>query len=217
MHSSLNNLDYLKKYKLFIVDYDGTILDSMGMWSKLLSNFLKDEGIEFDVDIDELAKEQTNHESVKYMNEHYFKDLSFDELADKMYSYVRKEYVKQVLKPNATKLLTELKKHGRVVLFSATAIELLNDSFKTNNVNEYFDYIYSASDLGTTKTNGVGYEVIIDYENAKKEEVLVVEDVYHGIEGARFKSIDTLAIYDKQKHWDDIKKISTYNLVLEEL
>ena len=214
---NLNNLDYIKNYKLFIVDYDGTILDSMGMWSKLLSNFLKDEGIECDVDIDEIAKEQTNAESVKYMNEHYFKDLTFDELADKMYNYVKKQYVKQLLKPNATKLLEELKKAGRVVLFSATATELLNDSFTTNNVNQYFDYIYSASDLGTTKTNGVGYELIIDFEKINKEEVLVVEDVYHGIDGARSKNIDTLAIYDKQRYWEDIKKISTYNLVLEEL
>ena len=149
----MNNLDFLKKYKLFIVDYDGTILDSMNMWKTTLSNFLKSENIIFDEDIDEVSKEQTNIESVKYINEKYFPNLSFDELSTKMYDFVRKEYVKQELKENANILLKEIKNIGRVVLFSATATELLNDSFKVNNIDNYFDFVYSASEMNTTKVD----------------------------------------------------------------
>ena len=50
----MNNLSFLNKYKLFIVDYDGTILDSMRMWRTLLSNFLNEEGIVYNEDIDEI-------------------------------------------------------------------------------------------------------------------------------------------------------------------
>ena len=213
----MNNLEYLKKYKLFIVDYDGTLLDSMPMWSTLLSNFLKDNNIETDIDIDKISVEQTNSESVEFMRNLFFKDLTFDELADKMYAYVKKQYVKQKLKNNATKLLSELKKNGRVVLFSATALELLNDSFETNGVNQYFDYVYSASDMGTSKTNGVGFIKVLEHEGLNIEDALVVEDVHHAIKGARLQNIDTLAIFDNQNHWNDIIETSTYNLNLEDL
>lgn len=213
----MSNLDYLNKYKLFIVDYDGTILNSMSMWNTLLSNFLKDNNIKTDIDIDKMAIEQTNSESVEFMRKMFFTDLTFDELADKMYEYVRKQYVKQELKKNANKLLEELKKNGRVVLFSATDLILLKDSFEINGINKYFDYIYSASNMGTSKTDGVGFLKVLEKENIDIKDCLVVEDVYHAIKGARKQNIDTLAIYDNQKRWDIIKELSTYNLNLEDL
>ena len=213
----MNNLDYLKKYKLFIVDYDGTLLDSMPMWNTLLSRFLADNNIKTDIDIDKISVEQTNAESVEFMRKTFFTDLTFDELADKMYQYVKKQYVKQILKPNAIKLLEELKKCGRIVLFSATALELLNDSFATNGINKYFDYVYSASNMSTSKTNGIGFIKVLEKENIDIKDTLVVEDVYHAIAGAKNQNIDTLAIYDRQRHWEDIKKLATYNLNLEDL
>ena len=213
----MNNFDFLNKYKLFIVDYDGTILDSMRMWETTLSRFLDSENIKYDVDIDDLAKEQTNIESVEYMQKNYFPNLTFDELSNKMYEFVKKEYVKQKLKNNATLLLSELQKRGRVVLFSATALELLEDSFKATDVGKYFDYIYSASDMKTTKTNGVGYNLVINHEGINKSKVLILEDVMHAIEGAKYQNIDVLAIYDKQKHWNDITNIANYSLNLDNL
>ena len=80
-HLNLNNFSFLDKYKLFIVDYDGTILNSMRMWETTLSSFLKSENVSFDVDIDELAKEQTNSESVEYMNKNYFPNLSMNSVS----------------------------------------------------------------------------------------------------------------------------------------
>lgn len=213
----MNNLDYLKNYKLFIVDYDGTILNSMPMWNTLLSRFLKHNNVITDIDIDKISEEQTNHESVEYIRSHFFNDLTFNEMANKMYDFVRKEYIKQELKPNAIKLLTKLKENGRVVLFSATSLELLTDSFNTNNVQNYFDYIYSASNMGTTKTNGIGFLKVLEKENINIKDALVVEDIYHAIAGAKKQNIDTLAIFDNQNHWDEIKITATYNLNLEDL
>ena len=213
----MNNLDFLKKYKLFIVDYDGTILDSMNMWKTTLSNFLKSENIIFDEDIDEVAKEQTNIESVKYINEKYFPNLSFDELSIKMYDFVRKEYVKQELKENANILLKEIKNIGKVVLFSATATELLNDSFKVNNIDNYFDFVYSASEMNTTKVDGIGFNKVLELEDIKKEDALIIEDVFHAIKGAKLQNFDVLAIYDNQRSWNKIISVADYNLDLSKL
>ena len=212
-----NKLEYLNKYKLFIVDYDGTLIDSMGMWRHLLSSFLKDNNISFDVDIDEISKEQTNSESVKYIHDNYFSNITYKELENKMYEYVKKQYVLQKEKLGAKAFLKELKKYGKVVLFSATANELLNDSFKTTGLDEYLDYVYSASNMNTTKTNGIGFLKIIELENVKKEDTLVVEDIYHAIKGAKEQGFDSLAIYDNQEDWNEIINISNYNLNYKEL
>ena len=212
-----NSLDFLKNYKLFIVDYDGTLLDSMHMWRHLLSNFLNDNNIKYDEDIDEISKEKTNSEAVKYIHDNYFNNISFIDLQNKMYEYVKKQYILQNLKPGAKEFLKELKKHGKVVLFSATAIELLTDSFMTNSINNYFDFVYSASNMNTTKTDGIGFLKILEIENVDKLDTLVVEDIYHAIKGAKKQGFATLSIYDNQEDYDKILKISDYNINLEKL
>ena len=213
----MNNFSFLDKYKLFIVDYDGTVLDSMRMWDKLISSFVKDEGIVTDIDVDKVVIKQTSVETLNYLHETFFNNISKEDLENKLFNYVKKNYVKQELKPNAIKLLGEFEKRGKIILFSATANYLLNASFEKNNVNKYFDNIYSASDLKTTKLDGSGYELVCSLENYKAEEALVVEDAIYAIEGAKSKNFDCLAIYDYQKSWPEIKNIANYSLDLSEL
>ena len=216
-HSNLNNFSFLDKYKLFIVDYDGTILNSMRMWDKLISSFVKDEGIITDIDVDKVAIKQTSNETLSYLHQTFFNNISKDELKNKLFNYVKKSYVKQELKPNAIKLLNEFAKRGKIILFSATASHLLNASFEKNNVNKYFNNIYSASDLKTTKLDGSGFELVCNLESYKIEDALVVEDAIYAIEGAKSKSFDCLAIYDYQRSWDKIKELADYNLDLENI
>lgn len=213
----MNNFSFLDKYKLFIVDYDGTVLDSMGMWDKLISSFVKDEGIVTDIDVDKVVIKQTSVETLNYLHETFFNNISKEDLENRLFNYVKKSYIKQELKPNAIKLLDEFAKRGKIILFSATANYLLNASFETNNVNKYFKNVYSASDLKTTKLDGSGYELVCGLENYRTEDALVVEDAIYAIEGAKSKNFDCLAIYDFQKSWEEIKKLADYNLDLVNL
>ena len=213
----MNNYSFLDKYKLFIVDYDGTVLDSMRMWDKLISSFVKDEGIVTDIDVDKVVIKQTSVETLNYLHETFFNNISKEDLENRLFNYVKKSYIKQELKPNAIKLLDEFAKRGKIILFSATANYLLNASFEKNNVNKYFKNVYSASDLKTTKLDGSGYELVCGLENYKTEEALVVEDAIYAIEGAKSKNFDCLAIYDYQKSWEKIIKTADYNLNLEDI
>ncbi len=213
----MNNYSFLDKYKLFIVDYDGTVLDSMRMWDKLISSFVKDEGVITDIDVDKVVIKQTSVETLNYLHETFFNNISKEDLENRLFNYVKKSYIKQELKPNAIKLLDEFAKRGKIILFSATANYLLNASFEKNNVNKYFKNVYSASDLKTTKLDGSGYELVCGLENYKTEEALVVEDAIYAIEGAKSKNFDCLAIYDFQKSWEEIKKLADYNLDLVNL
>ena len=213
----MNNYSFLDKYKLFIVDYDGTVLDSMRMWDKLISSFVKDEGIVTDIDVDKVVIKQTSVETLNYLHETFFNNISKEDLENRLFNYVKKSYIKQELKPNAIKLLDEFAKRGKIILFSATANYLLNASFEKNNVNKYFKNVYSASDLKTTKLDGSGYELVCGLENYKTEEALVVEDAIYAIEGAKSKNFDCLAIYDFQKSWEKIIKTADYNLNLEDI
>ena len=56
-------------FKGAIFDLDGTILDSMPLWSNLCRNFLKKHGIEQSVDIDKKLEVLSIRSALKYICE----------------------------------------------------------------------------------------------------------------------------------------------------
>jgi HAD superfamily hydrolase (TIGR01509 family) len=187
------------------------------MWSTTCSSFLIDSGITPEEDIDHIVIKMTNHEASEYVQEKYFPSISVDEMEKRLSEFVVKSYVKQKLKPNAISLLENMKKHGKVVLYSATSKPLLLASLNTLGIKDYFSKIYSGSELGLTKTDGSGFLAIKDLEGIKKEECLVVEDAIHAIFGAYSVGIDVLGVEDtmNQKYLHELYEKSNYFLPLK--
>ena len=63
-------------YKLFIVDYDGTLLNSLSMWEDIASRYVKSKGIEPELDLDKIVKLQTNDETALYLSKKYFNNIN---------------------------------------------------------------------------------------------------------------------------------------------
>ena len=208
----------LSKYQLFIVDYDGTIVSSMGMWRKTCSGFLDSYHIDYEKNIDDIVSTMTNYEAAEYVQQKYFPNLLLDDLGELMSEYVKKQYVLQPLKENAISLLKTLKKQGKVVLYSATSEELLDASISTLGIRDYFDEIYSGSNLMWSKNDGVGFIKLIEHEGIDKNKALVIEDSLHAILGAKKQGISVLGVEDleNQSSLDEIYSNSDFFLPLNE-
>ncbi len=183
-------------YKLFVVDYDGTIISSMEMWKHTCSGFLLSMGCKLHEDIDQKVITMTNRDAAAYVQANYLPNLTLFQVMGEMNNYVKKTYVKQRLKPNALELLKKLKSKGRVILYSATSLTLLEASLETLGIKDYFDSIYSGSDLCLSKADGTGFLYVIDKEGFKKEEALVIEDSTHAILGAKKVGLSILGVED---------------------
>ena len=191
MNSNVN----FKDYDLFIVDFDGTIVDTMTMWYYICPNFITYMGEKPEEDIFSKITSKTNIEIARYMRDEYFTEYTYEELTDKFFDFIRMEYVKQDIKPNAYKLLSDLNKYGRVVLYSATAGSVLDVLLDKFDLRKYFKHIYSGSDLGLTKKDGSGYLGVINLEGGCNKP-LILEDATHAIIGAANVGLDVLAILD---------------------
>jgi len=69
-----------KSVKGVIFDIDGTILDSMKIWEKLCSNYLKSIGVIPDDDIDNIVSTMTIRECIAFVKSRYSIKLSDDEM-----------------------------------------------------------------------------------------------------------------------------------------
>ena len=213
----MNKVLNLNEYDLFIVDFDGTIVDTMKMWKTICLDFVKSLNINPKEDLYNKISSRTNIEIAGIIRDEYLKQYSYNEVENMLFDFIKSEYIKQDIKVNAVKLLEDLNKSGKVVLYSATAgivLDVLLDKF---GLRKYYRNIYSGSDLGLSKEDGSGYLEVIQFEGGCNKP-LILEDALHAIEGAKKQNLDVLAIldYSNINCLDTVKEYADYIIDLEQ-
>ncbi len=196
-------------YSLYILDYDGTIIDSMDMWSTTASRFVLACGKTPKADIDEKTKTFSNYEAAKFIKEEYNFNESALEMLEKLNDFVLKTYPTIDIKEGARCFLEKLyylKK--KVVLLSASSLELLNSSLEALNIKKYFSEIYSTSDLKLSKESGSAFQYVLDIY--KNEKTIVVEDAPHAVKGGKKVGLKVLGISDEFTNSDEVVDSSDY-------
>ena len=204
-------------YKLFIVDYDGTLLNSLPMWDDIASRYVKSKKIEPEKDLDKIVKLQTNDETAVYLSKKYFNNIDPKKLIIDIDSFIEKEYLNIKINKGAKELLNNIKDKGKVVLFSATSKSLIEKSLKINNIDDIFMNLYTSTNFNFTKTDGTGFLKVLENEGYKLEDTIVIEDATHAILGAKSKGFNVLSIAT-YKNIKDINKIlnnSDYMIKME--
>ena len=181
-------------YKFFIVDYDGTLLNSLSMWEDIASRYVKSKGIAPELDLDKIVKLQTNDETALYLSKKYFNNINPNDLILDIDSFIEKEYLKIKINKGALELLDNIKNKGKVVLFTATSKSLIEKSLKINGIENIFEKLYTSTDFNYTKTDGTGFIKLLENEKIKLEDAIVIEDSTHAICGAKNKGFKVLTI-----------------------
>lgn len=213
----LKNVNELNNYDLFVVDFDGTVVDTMTMWRYICPNFLVYKNVKTDDDVLASVSSLTNKEIALMMKERYFPNESVEEVTEQFFKYIKSQYINQKVKENAIILLEELNKIGNVILYSATAKYLVEILVDICDLRKYFSDIYSGSDLGITKRDGTGYLEVIKMCGSP-ERILVLEDAPHAFIGAASQGLDVLVVSDVSNinNMDEIEKYSKYFVDLNE-
>jgi len=182
-----------------IFDADGTLLDSMPMWSGVGSGYLKTMGIEAREDLDERFKEMSLYQSALCLKEEYELPLSIEEIGagiNKMVDHLYADFVQ--LKPGVMGLLEGLKNRG-VKMCVATASEAYQISMALERCGaaHYFEKVISCVDVGHGKD-----EPHVFYESLKalgtaKEETLLFEDAIYSVKTAKAEGISSIGIYEQ--------------------
>lgn len=204
-------------YKLFVVDYDGTLLNSLSMWDDIASRYVKSKGIEPDYNLDKIVKTQTNDETAVYLSKKYFKNIDPKELILDINSFIEREYLNIKINKGAFEFLNSIKEKGKVILFTATSKSLIEKSLKLNGIYDIFDSLYTSTDFNYSKTDGEGFLKLLEMEGIKKEDAIIVEDATHAICGAKRAGLKVLSIAT-YKNMMDIDKIlinSDYMIKME--
>ena len=178
-----------KNYAIF--DMDGTLIDSMGFWKNLATEYLTARGVaEIPQELLERIKPMTMSESAELFRREF--GLTGDPEAE-MNAMMEEHYREDIpLKPGVAEYLRKLQRRGvRMCVASATAEHLMESCLTRLGVRNVFEFLLSCETVG-----------------AAPGEIAVYEDALYAVQTAKMAGFHVVGVYDDSAagNWKAIEK-----------
>ena len=206
-----------------IIDMDGTILESMGLWEQVDIGFLRDKrGIEVPADYMNAISPLGYRETALYTIARFNLPDSPEALMAEWEEMAVHEYENTLpLKPYAREFLTKLKKSGTKTALCTSSPECFYaPALKRLGVYSMFDAFVSASVLGLRKGEPEIFLTAAESLGLRPEDCTVFDDMPDAIAGAKAAGMKACGVYDRYSasHMDRMKRMcDRYVMSLEEL
>ena len=197
-----------KKFAIF--DMDGTLIDSMGFWKNLASEYLASKGIhEIPEDILEAIKPMTMSESAALFKQRF--SLSGDVEAQ-MNGMMDEHYRRDIpLKPGVLEYLQRLHQKGvRMCVASATAEHLMESCLTRLGVRPYFEFLLSCETVGENKHSPRIFHEAARRLGAAPGKIAIYEDALYAVRTAKTAGFYVAGVCDEASagSWQSITEIA---------
>ena len=178
-------------------DFDGTLIDSMGMWRHLGRNFVESKGKIYTDAIHEKVTTMSLKQSSAFFKKVLELDESPEAIFDEMGAILIDGYGKTLpLKEGAMEALEKAHSLGPVVLATATNEELLMPAVRRFNMEPYFDFIQTCDGVGIEKSDAAFYYTLADRLNRAPDEIILVDDAHYALAAAKEAGLYVVAVKD---------------------
>lgn len=205
------------KFTAAIFDLDGTLLDSMGLWTRINAVFFGRRSMVVEDDYSDIVKYMNMQEAARYTKDTYGLEETPEEIVDEWSREAVYEYANILkLKPGARDYLALLKSRGvKIALATASPEAFYEPALRANEVYEYFDAFCTTAEVGVTKEKPDIYRLAARKLGAEPKQCVVFEDVIEGLRSAGSLGMMTVGILDRNSAADHepIKKIADLAVV----
>ena len=198
-----------------IFDLDGTLLDSMTVWSSIDREFLEENGVkDIPPDISDIVKKMTVDTSSQYFIDRFGLSCTKEYVIHRIEEMVRDRYENKIpLKPHAAEVMDFL--DSRSIPYgvaTATYKGLAEAALRRCGVYDRIGFLLTDREYPQGKNFPDIFLGGAELLGTQPCDTLVIEDSLHCIETAKAAGFVTAGIYDpvSDADFDDIEKISDY-------
>lgn len=201
---------------------DGTLIDSMWIWSKIDQEYLKKRGIPVPKDLKASIEHLTFEETATYFKNKFNIQDSINQIMDEWNNMAYDEYKFNVtLKPGAKEYLQALKSMNiKIGLATSNNKILLEAALKKNDIYNFFDTICTTDEVNRGKQFPDIYLLTANRLQVHPKHCIVFEDILPAVQGAKSAGMKVVAIHDtfsENQKESLIKEADKYIHTYEEL
>lgn len=208
-----------KEIKAVILDMDGTLIDSTGIWHEIDKKFFAKRGMTLPEGYAQKIVHLGLTEASKFTQKEYGLKSTPEEIIQEWRDMSLSMYCNEVpLKEGALELL-ELFKKNNIPMAIATANDeaLYMPCIERLGIGKYFDYIADVNNVKEGKHSSKIYLYLAEKMNTSPENALVLEDMPTCIKTAHDSGFVTVAVYDNASKQFDNEKKSNSDLFINNL
>lgn len=185
--------------KAAIFDLDGTLVDSMWIWSKIDIDYLKKRNISVPEDLKNHIEHLSFIETAKYFKDRFNLTDDVDVIMNEWTDMAYEEYSANVkLKPGAKQFLLLLKSMGlKIALATSNTETLLQTALKNNGIYDYFDVVCRTDEVERGKNFPDIYLYTAEKLGVSPEHCMVFEDILPAVMGAKAAGMKVVAVHDE--------------------
>lgn len=205
-----------------IFDMDGTIIDSMWVWSRIDKDYLKKRGTEVPSDLYDNIGHLSFNETAEYFKARFNLPDSVEDIQEEWNRMAFNEYSNNVkLKPGVKKFLTILKaKNIRISLATSNSLTLIEAALKNNDVYDLFDSITTTDEVKRNKNFPDIYLLAAKKLGLAPNQCIVFEDILPAVIGAKASGAKVIGVHDfysRDQMKDIMEKADRYIFEYNEL
>lgn len=190
----------LNNIKAAIFDLDGTLVDSMWVWSQIDVDYLKEKGYSMPKNLRSEIVHLSFSQTAVYFKEKFNLDDSLEEISKDWHDMAFNHYSNNVkLKIGVKDFLNNLKLSKiKIGLATSNSIPLLEACLKNNGIYEYFDSITTTDEVSNGKDCPDVYLLAANKLGINPNHCLVFEDILPAVQGAKAANMKVIAVKDDE-------------------
>lgn len=189
----LNNIDAI------IFDVDGTLLDSMWIWTEIDKIFLEKYQLKQPEYFHEKMEGKSYEETAAYFLE-LFPELPHtrEELEQEWFRMAYEKYTKEIqMKQGAYEFIVDMyQKNVKLGIATSNHRKLAEGALEFHEIKQYFDSVWTSGEVNAGKPSPAVYLKVAEELQVDPSRCLVFEDVPKGIMAGKNAGMKVCAVHD---------------------